>query len=113
MQFGEMDRVITFQENTGTRDDAGQRQDSWTNISTRPKMFAMKRVDTGREGFEDSGKTANRREVYKIHYRTDLNTAMTVVDEDGLRWDIRSIEEYRRREALLVRVEWKEGKYES
>ena len=110
METGNMDRVVLFQQRIGTRLPNGQIVQGWEDIPTIPKQWASMRTDRGKEEYQAEKKTVLQHIILKVHYRPDLDSAMSVVFENR-RWDITSIQELQRRRGLLVHCTWTDGQY--
>ena len=111
MEAGNMDRLVTFQEATYTKEPSGQKVPTWGDISTRPTVWAQVQRDKGRENWSADKKTAIIPNKFKVHYRDDLHEAMTMLFE-GKRFDINAIQEIPRRKGLLIFANWTQGQYD-
>ncbi len=91
-QPGSLDRRITIQQNTTTRDAAGQPIPSWADLAT---VWAEVVPTGGREIFEAQQTGAETVAKFRIRYRGDVLRKMRVVyDTDN--YDIADVAEDRR-----------------
>lgn len=93
---GALDRRITLQERTDTRDAAGEPIPAWTTLDT---VWAALIPLTGREQFEAQQVNAQRPAKFQIRYRDDVTETMRI-SWDGEVWDINGISQIGRREGL-------------
>lgn len=94
----ELDRSITIQQRATTLDSFGQANETWTDVAT---VRARRRDTTGREYHSQGQQIAEQQTVFRIRWRSGLNTAMRI-SHDSRIYDIRSIAEMGRREALDI-----------
>ena len=94
-QPGSLDRRITIQQNTTTRDAAGQPIDSWADLAT---VWAEVIPVGGSEIFQAKQTGAEAVAKFRIRYRGDILRKMRVVyDSDN--YDIADVAEDRRSRA--------------
>ena len=98
MQAGKLDRRITIQSPTSTRDGAGQPVEAWALLAT---VWARVEHLRGKEPFQGQEFNAQRTSVFTIRYRTDLDETMRIIF-DGDTYDILAIAEKGRREGLEI-----------
>lgn len=96
MQAGPLDRRITIQTHTDTRDGAGEPVPAWTTLAT---VWANVLHLRGTEPFEGQQFNAQRVTVFTIRYRDDVDETMQV-SFDGQTYDIEGISELGRRDGL-------------
>jgi SPP1 family predicted phage head-tail adaptor len=96
MRAGAMDRYITIQTNTPSKDGGGTNISSW---GTHATVWAQK-IDMGsRETLQAGGLLMEIDTVWKIRYLSTVTTAMRV-SFDSATWDIKGIKELGRNEGL-------------
>lgn len=88
-KIGQMDRLITIQENVGTLDHNNQKVPSWQNVSTGPEVWAMKQEKTGNETYESDQLVAIQATFWTIRYRSDITPKHRIV-YNGKNYDILS-----------------------
>lgn len=101
MKSGRLDRRITIEQYTVTRDSYGGEPKSWSTWAT---VWAEKRDKKGREYLEQSGEHTERETVFKIRYQDGLSTDMRILC-DGRYYDIIGLAELGRREGWEVITE--------
>ena len=99
--IGKLNRVITLQQKSITRDAYGAEEERWADLRTRPRVWANV-MQTGasqdyRSGSDREQNTRNAR--FRIRYRDDVTEAMRV-SYDGVYWDIEGIAEWGYRDTL-------------
>lgn len=111
MEKGSMDRIIEIHHGVPVRTGSGQVTQRWESLPKRGKVWAAISTDKGAEQYQAEKKTPVQYNIFRIHYREDINATMTVLYQDR-RWDITSIQELRRRRGLLIYATWTQGQYE-
>ena len=97
---GRLDRRITIQQNTPTRDSVGQSIDSWADLAT---VWAEVVPVSGSESFQAKQVGAEAVAKFRIRYRSDVLRKMRVVyDSDN--YDIADIQEDRRFERRQYQI---------
>lgn len=96
MRAGALDRRVTIQSRTLTRNARGDEVVSWSNTAT---VWASRRDVTGREYFASSEIRADIQTVFRIRHRDGVSV-LDRVQEDGLTYDVVHIARIGRREAL-------------
>jgi len=96
MQAGALDRRITIQERTDTRDGAGEPVPTW---STLAEVWASLEPLQGREDFDAQQINAIRPTKFRIRYREDVDETMRIA-WDGQTWDINAITYVGRKDGL-------------
>ena len=101
MTTQQLDRIVTIQQRTATRDSFGGEVVTWVDLAT---AWARVTPRSAREQFENDANVtiASTTAVFRIRYRGDLDVTMRVVYEDGSEWDIEGIVEVGRRFMLDV-----------
>jgi SPP1 family predicted phage head-tail adaptor len=97
MMSGRLDRKITLQKPTTSRDAYGGQATSWTDEAT---VWAQVQQQSGRELFA-AGKLAEVDALFKIRYRSDVDETWQVV-YDGRTYDIQSVKELGRKDGLEI-----------
>ena len=87
--MGRLNRVIEVQHLAVTRDSFGGEIETWVHLA---KVWAEKlQVKPAERFIETSARTVNQSTAqFKILQRGDLDETMRVIDDYGVRWDIRS-----------------------
>ena len=98
MRAGELDRRIVIQQNTPTRNAAGEEVDSWGTLATVWARVSPKR---GREFFDARAVQAEAPAMFRIRYRADVTNAMRI-SYGGNFYDIHSVEEVGRQVATEI-----------
>lgn len=101
MQAGRLDRRITFQSLTRTRNTYGDEVASWTDIATTPTVWANVLELKGKEKFEASQITHHADLRIRIRYRSDITEKLRIV-YNSKDYDIYSITEMGRGEGLEI-----------
>ena len=98
MTTQQLDRIITIQQRTVTRDSFGGDVVTWVDLA---QVWAQFRPRSAGEQFENNANVtvASNTAVFRIRYRADLDETMRVV-HDGHEWDIEGIVEVGRRDKL-------------
>lgn len=99
---GRMDRRLTLQSKSVTRNGMGQEIVSWANGDT---VWAEVIVMKGREDFEAKQKTSVQMTRFVIRYRTDVTEGSNRILYENNWYDINSIAEIGRREGLSIIAE--------
>lgn len=100
MESGLLNRRITFQRKSATRDEFGGLSDNWSDVVT---VWARVVPLRGQELFVAQQTIAENTHNFYIRYRTDVTSAMRIVYQ-GLPFDILSLTdvEDRRRELQIL-----------
>lgn len=98
MQAGKLDRRIVIQTPTATRDGAGQPVETWATLCT---VWANVTHLRGSEPFQGQQFNAQRKTVFLIRWRDDVDETMQVI-HDGDTYGILSAVEVGRREGLEI-----------
>lgn len=102
---GILDRRITFQSFTATRDaDTGEETKSWANIATVPTVWAKVEPLSQKEMVDVSHVLTLNDRAFTIRFRDDITPSMRIV-YDSANYDIHSAVEdpkYGRKEALRI-----------
>ena len=98
LDIGKLDRRVTIEQRTDTRDDFGEPIPAWSTLAT---VWAGKVSEEGSERFEGEQRHATRRVVWRIRHRTDVTEAMRILF-DGDHYDITAITEIGRKEGLQI-----------
>jgi|GEM_PF-305713 len=98
MQIGRLDRRITIQANTVTRDSVGEAVDSWSNLDT---VWARIIYEAGREGVDMQSEVAQQQVTFIIRYRSDV-TPMHRITYDSEIYHIEAVKELPRRKGLEI-----------
>lgn len=97
-QIGRMDRQVTLQRSIEYRTPSGAAQTDWQNVAT---VWAAAKPMRGQEVFQSGQRQAERVVTFVIRYRADLGPTWRIV-HDGLAYDVQSVSEFGRREALEI-----------
>ena len=94
----QLDRIVTLQQRTVTRDSYGGEVVTWVDLA---QEWASFRPQTTTERFrnESNIEQATNTAAFRIRYRDDLDETMRVV-HDGHNWGIEGIVEVGRRSHL-------------
>jgi SPP1 family predicted phage head-tail adaptor len=97
---GELDRRITIQALTQTKDSEGGMVDDWADVST---VWAKVRNLSGNERrlTAEGGQAAEARTEFTIRYRSGLNERMRI-SYGGKKYNIRHINNYAEAREFLV-----------
>ena len=100
MTTQQLDRIVTIQQRTATRDSFGGEVVTWVDLAD---VWARVTPQSAREQFrnESNIEQASNTTAFRIRYRGDLSETMRVV-HDGHEWDIEGIVEVGRRFMLDV-----------
>ena len=98
MKAGNLDRRITIQALTATQDGAGQPVETWADLAT---VWANVQHLRGIEPFQGQEFNAQRKTVFKIRYRDDVDVTCQIIF-DGDTYDIFSVNETGRRDGLEI-----------
>lgn len=97
MRAGNLDRRITIQTVGTIVDDYGREVPGGTvDLAT---VWASMQQQGGREFIAADAVQAERKVVFRLHYVSGLDEAMTVL-HDGMEYDIREVRELGRRQGL-------------
>ena len=98
MTTQQLDRIVTIQQRSATRDAFGSEVVTWADLA---EVWARVTPRSAREQFENDANitVASNTTVFRIRYRDDLDEAMRVV-YDSHEWDIEGIIEVGRRDKL-------------
>ncbi|MCE7996428.1 MAG: phage head closure protein [Roseivirga sp.] len=98
-----MDRIITIQhEPAGLTDDDGMPIDGYVDLFANIK--AARKYKSANESQEAGKDTVRQSVIYTVRYSGQINTNCIVI-ENGVRFEIRSIEEIGRRQGLEMMCE--------
>ncbi len=97
MMAGRLDRQITLQKPTTTKDDYGEEQTTWSDYRT---VWGSIQEQSGREMFE-AGKLAEIDAVFKVRYLSEI-TREWRLKYDGQVYDITNIKELGRKDGLEI-----------
>ena len=94
----QLDRIITIQQRTVTRDSFGSEIEAWVDLD---EVWASFRPQTATERFRNESNIvqATTTAAFRIRWRDDLGATMRVMHE-GDEWDIQGIIEVGRRDKL-------------
>ncbi|MEM6681808.1 MAG: phage head closure protein [Pseudomonadota bacterium] len=98
---GDLDRRITLQRKTETKNTLGQPTEAWSTYAT---VWAQKMEKSVRSVFTSDQMQANRNVIFRIRYRAGISDTDAVFFE-GQRFQIRGISEYGRRVGLDLECE--------
>ena len=93
-----MDRRVTIEQDTPTRDTTGAEVESWSTLAT---VWAEVRERRGREFFDSHQVTAEIDTVFLIRWRSDV-TAKMRINWDGKLYDIHFVGEIGRQRGLEI-----------
>jgi SPP1 family predicted phage head-tail adaptor len=98
MQSGHLDRRITIETLTVSRDSYGGKVETWAELAS---VWAQATPWQGREAVAADQVVARAEMRFKIRYRADFD-AKARIQYEGQAWDIIRIDEISRREGLFV-----------
>lgn len=98
MRAGRLDRRIVIERPVSTTDTFGASIQTWTEVAT---VWASVRQLRGQEYLSAQAGQAEVDAVFKLRYRADLTPVMRIT-YGGANYDIKSISEIGRREALEI-----------
>lgn len=98
-----MDRQITIQEYSESTNGYGEVEKSWSDVAT---MWAEARQQSARETWQ-AGKVAETEMMFRIRYRSGINSKMRVVYDDD-NYDITGVREIGRRDGLEIQAQVQE-----
>ena len=101
MQAGKLDRRITFQSFTRTRNTYGDEVTSWANIATVPTVWAELTELKGKETFEAAQITSFADTRFRIRFRSDLTERLRISYKTR-HYNIQSITEIGREDGLEI-----------
>ena len=99
MNPGRMDRLVTVQHLTETRDAGGGPKQSWSNFCT---LWANKAEGTGDEQVNADRREYTNTVVWTCRYRSDITTKMRITDDAGNVYNILGISEVTRRHLMKL-----------
>lgn len=99
MEAGKLDRRITLETHTTTREKSGQVISTW---GSPQEVWANVRYQTAREVFQADQLSALQTVVFTIRYQPDIAAAKMRVQFDGLAYDIKGVTEPERRKWLQL-----------
>lgn len=100
MKAGSLDRVITVQRRTESRDEFGVVTDAWSTIAT---LRAQKVQSSTTEYLQAAGTGADAAIVFRTRWLDGLLTTDRVT-ADGTAHDIKELKELGRRKGLEIRT---------
>ncbi len=100
MLAGKLDRRITIQRKTETRNTLNEPVEDWNDLAT---VWAQKLGQTGQEFFANDQVLSEYRVIFRIRWRRDLKDTDRVMFE-GRAHDIHSIRELGRRVGLELQT---------
>lgn len=89
---GELDRRITFQQNTPVQNELGEPVPGWANIATNPTVWAKVMPLSQRELVEAGAPRTHDDRAFIVRFRTDITETMRVV-YDGKNYDVEAVRE--------------------
>lgn len=101
MKAGELDRRITLETYTTTKNSYGEEEKTWSTLAT---VWAKIDYSGGTEDFEADKNTAIGRVRFSIRHRTDVTEQTRILYESEY-YDILAINEIGRREGLELITE--------
>ena len=104
MNAGQLDRRVTLENYTTTRDAWNNPTKTWATLD---QVWAHKRDVTELERTETEQRVAYTRTIFKIRHRTDVDATMRV-DYDGKKYYIIGVKELGRTEGLQLTTELRE-----
>lgn len=104
MEIGRLDREITIESFTVTRNELMEEVKAW---STFYECWAEVRPVRAQERYEDGNLRAERQKVFRIRWREGIGSTMRIRYDD-LIWNIRGVTEIGRREGLDILAEAEE-----
>ena len=93
-----MDRRITIEADTGTRNEYGEVVQDWTELAT---VWAAVKQQSAREGFESAGQVSEVEAAFTIRYRSDVDSGCRVLF-DGRYFDVTGVREVGRKGGLEI-----------
>jgi len=101
MRSGRLDRQIELQTLTKSQGAAGGSERSW---STLDNVYAEVSQRQGDEANEGDQKHDDQTYIFRIRFRTDVDSASTRIKYAGDTYDIQGVQELGRREALQIKA---------
>lgn len=98
MRAGKLDRRITIQQPTFTRNETGEQIASWADLAT---VWAKADPVDGDEGFQSDRRVNSARMQFTIRFRPGITTKMRI-SYDGELFKIEDVREVDRREGLVL-----------
>lgn len=102
MNSGDLDRRVSLQSVTVSRDAYGAAIETWASFST---VWASLEPLSGGETFASENILTQSTHIIEMRYRSDLTTEDRLVYNDWV-YDIRYVAEIGRREGLRVLARW-------
>lgn len=102
MNIGRMDRRITLQSLSVTRDEWNHPAETWTNLAT---IWATKTSRRSTDPTEAKQVVALNVVDWYVRHRTDVKADMRLTDADGLIYYITGVEEVGRKQGLKIITE--------
>ena len=99
MRSEKLDKRITFESFTDSKDSYGQEIRTW---STFASCWAGIKLNIGKEAYISSEKVKERVVDFKIRWREDLNNEMRIIYKSNY-YDIQDIIELGREDGLIIR----------
>lgn len=97
MQAGKLDRLVSLQHRTLTRNASGE---NVTTYAAFDSVWAGKRDLRGREYFSAQQTNAELQATWTIRWRDDVTVTDRLVDDSGATFDITHVAEIGRRKGL-------------
>jgi head-tail adaptor len=105
---GELDRFLTIQEPSGTKDDYGHDvHDDWVNVHVNiPCGISIKK---GGEVWESTQDVGNETTEFKIRFIEGITPRMRLIFEGEI-YNIKRVEEITRRKGYVIIAQWKDNR---
>lgn len=100
--IGRLDRRITIQERILGENESNEDEEvGWTDIETKPIVWASIEDRSGNETYQGDGLTAYENSTITIRYRSDIKPTYRIVCDDRI-YDILAIHEVSRKRFLSL-----------
>lgn len=101
MKAGRLDRLVTIQTFTTTKNSMGEETKTWSDFA---EVYARKRDISSREFFEAGARQAEITTEFTIRYRSDVTTQMRIQLDGNTYQIVGPPQELGRREGLIIRT---------
>lgn len=101
MQVGALDRRLTIQGFTSTRDpETNEEIQTWADLAT---VWANRRDVSAREFFSAGGENTEQQSVFTIRWRAGLTSSLRLI-QNGQTFDVTGVSEIGRRQYLALQA---------
>lgn len=106
IKSGELDRLVTIQDDVGVKDEYGQTTTVWQDVHTDIPCGIT--FIKGHEQFESTQEVANLTTDFKIRFIEGITPRMRLVFEGEI-YDIKRVIEITRRKGYVIQAQFKDN----